>query len=158
MVWPQGKVEDGKYESFAVMIRCASAGVRSVDPSIPVMIHIACGGQNDKSVEFFDKMLARDVKFDVIGQSYYPKHHGTLEQLKSNMNDMARRYGKPVVVVEYQDYRREVNDIVKAIPGGLGAGTFIWEATSPMWGGLFDKDGKTTDLMKVYDDFYKTLR
>ena len=158
MVWPQGKVEDGKYESFAVMIRCASAGVRSVDPSIPVMIHIACGGQNDKSVEFFDKMLARDVKFDVIGQSYYPKHHGTLEQLKSNMNDMARRYGKPVVVVEYQDYRREVNDIVKAIPGGLGAGTFIWEATSPMWGGLFDKDGRTTDLMKVYDDFYKTLR
>ncbi len=73
------------------------------------------------------------------------------------MNHIARRYGRPVIVVEYQDYRREVNDIVKAIPNGLGAGTFIWEATSPMWGGLFDKDGKTTDQMKVYDDFYKTL-
>lgn len=151
MVWPQGKIENDKYESFAVMIRCASAGVRSVDPTIPIMIHIACGGQNEKSVKFFDKMIARDVKFDVIGQSYYPKHHGTLEDLKFNLNDLAKRYGKPIVVVEYQDYRQEVNDIVKALPDNLGLGTFIWEATSPMWGGLFDKDGKTTDYMKIYD-------
>ena len=96
-------------------------------------------------------MIARDVKFDVIGQSYYPKHHGTLEDLKFNLNDLAKRYGKPIVVVEYQDYRQEVNDIVKALPDNLGLGTFIWEATSPMWGGLFDKDGKTTDYMKIYD-------
>lgn len=156
MVWPQGKVEDGKYESFAVMIRCASAGVRSVDPSIPIMIHVALGGQNEKSVEFYDKMLARDVKFDVIGQSYYPKHHGTLEQLTFNCNDLAKRYGKPVIVVEYQDYRKEVNEIVKDIPGGLGAGTFIWEATSPMWGGLFDKEGRTTAEMDIYDAFYQS--
>ena len=46
---------------------------------------------------------------------------------------------------------------MKAIPDGLGLGTFIWEATSPQWGGLFDKDGKTTEHMQVYDDFYKNL-
>ena len=48
------------------------------------------------------------------------------------------------------------NDIVKAIPGGLGAGTFIWEATSPMWGGLFDKEGRTTAEMDIYDAFYQS--
>jgi arabinogalactan endo-1,4-beta-galactosidase len=157
MVWPQGKIENGSYESFAVMIRCASAGVRAADPSIKIMIHIACGGQNEESVKFFDKMIARDVKFDIIGQSYYPRWHGTLDDLRANVNDLAIRYGKPIVVVEYQDYRREVNDIVKAIPDGMGLGTFIWEATSPQWGNLFDKDGKTNDNMRIYDEFYNDL-
>ncbi len=157
MVWPQGKIENDSYESFAVMIRCASAGVRAADPSIKIMIHIACGGQNEESVKFFDKMIARDVKFDVIGESYYPRWHGTLDDLKANVNDLAKRSGKPVCVVEYQEHRKEVNDIVKAIPNGLGLGTFIWEATSPQWGGLFDKDGKTTEHMQVYDAFYKSF-
>ena len=157
MVWPQGKIENDSYESFAVMIRCASAGVRAADPSIKIMIHIACGGQNEESVKFFDKMIARDVKFDVIGEAYYPRWHGTLDDLKANLNDLAKRYGKPVCVVEYQEHRKEVNEIVKAIPDGLGLGTFIWEATSPQWGGLFDKDGKTTEHMQVYDAFYKSF-
>ena len=157
MVWPQGKIENGSYESFAVMIRCASAGVRAADPDIKIMIHIACGGQNEESVKFFEKMIARDVKFDVIGESYYPKWHGTLDDLKANVNDLAVRFGKPVTVVEYQDYRKEVNDIVNAIPDGLGLGTFIWEATSPKWGGLFDENGATTEHMKVYDEFYNSL-
>ncbi|MBQ9477597.1 MAG: glycosyl hydrolase 53 family protein [Bacteroidales bacterium] len=151
MVWPQGRIENGSYESFAVMIRCASAGVRAADPSIKIMIHIACGGQNEESVRFFDKMIARDVKFDVIGQSYYPRWHGTLEELQANLNDLAKRYGKPVCVVEYQEYRKEVNDIVKAIPDGLGLGSFIWEATTPQWGNLFDRSGAANGNIRIYD-------
>ena len=157
-VWPQGKISDSSCESFCVMLRCATAGVRAANPGIPIMIHIARGGQNPASVFFFDKIISRDVKFDVIGQSYYPKHHGSLEDLESNLNDLAKRYGKPVVVVEYQDYRKEVNEIVHGIPGGLGAGTFIWEATSPEWGGLFDRQGRTTDRMKIYDEFWNELK
>ena len=152
MVWPQGKIEDGQFESFAVMLRCATAGVRAADPTIPIMIHIACGGQNEKSVTFFDKIIARDVKFDIIGQSYYPKHHGTLDDLTANLNDLAKRYSRPIIVVEYQDYRKEVNEIVRKIPDGLGIGTFIWEATSSSWGGLFDRQGKTTESIRIYDE------
>ena len=122
------------------------------------MIHLAYGGQNDKSVYFLDKLIARDVKFDVIGQSYYPKHHGTLEDLESNLNDLAKRYRKPIGVVEYQDFRKEVNEIVSRVPDGLGIGTFIWEATSPDWGNLFDTGGRTTDYMKLYDSFWDKLK
>ena len=46
------------------------------------MLHIALGGQNDESVFFIDQMLARGVHFDVIGLSYYPKWHGTLDDLR----------------------------------------------------------------------------
>jgi len=98
------------------------------------------------------------VKFDVIGLSYYPKYHGTLKDLESNLNDLAKRYGKPVVVVEYQDYRKEVNEIVHRMPDGLGAGTFIWEATSSQWGGLFDDFGRTTDQIKLYDEFWNGIQ
>ena len=160
-VWPQGRITkegDNQYESFCVMLRCATAGVRAADPEIPVMIHIARGGQNSRSVEFFDKIISRDVKFDVIGQSYYPKYHGTPEELEFNLKDLAKRYGKHVVVVEYQDYRKEVNEIVHRVPDGLGAGAFIWEATSPEWGGLFDSQGRTTERMKIYDDFWNEIK
>ncbi|NLH23834.1 MAG: hypothetical protein GX474_04895, partial [Bacteroidales bacterium] len=126
------------------------------NPSIPVMVHIACGGQNDESVYFLDKILSRDVKFDIIGQSYYPQWHGTLEELQHNLNDLAARYNKPVVVVEYQEYRLEVNRIVRDIPGEKGLGTFIWEATSPAWGNLFDEKGATNENMKLYPTFLES--
>lgn len=163
MLWPQGKLPDGDLktdttldmEPFCVLLRCASAAVRAVDPSIAIMVHIACGGQHAESVAFFDKIISRDVKFDIIGQSYYPKHHGTLDDLTFNLNALAKRYAKPIIVVEYQDYRKEVNDIVHNLPEGLGWGTFIWEATSPGWGNLFDRDGKTNENMTIYPTLYK---
>ncbi|MDO3695561.1 glycosyl hydrolase 53 family protein [Wenyingzhuangia sp. chi5] len=162
MIWPQGKLPEGdeklnpdeEWESFCVLLRCASAAVRAADPSIVVMVHIASGGQNKRSVAFFNKIISRDVKFDVIGQSYYPKHHGTLEDLEFNLNDLAKRYKKPIFVVEYSEKRKEVNDIVHNIPNGLGYGTFIWEATSTGWGGLFDRQGNTNEFMKIYPKIY----
>lgn len=157
MVWPQGKIGES-YMPFAVMLRCASAGVRAADPSIMIMVHIACGGQNEKSVRFFDKILSRDVKFDVIGQSYYPEWHGTLDDLKNNLTDLAQRYEKPIVVVEYQEHRKEVNEIVASLPNNLGLGTFIWEATSPRWGNLFDMEGKTNDNMALYPEISKLYK
>ena len=80
-----------------------------------------------------------------------------MKELESNLNDLAIRYRKPIVVVEYQEFRKEVNEIVSRIPHGLGLGTFIWEATSPMWGGLFDKDGRTTKYMSIYPKLSKAL-
>ncbi len=154
MVWPQGKIGES-WVPFLVMLRCASAGVRAADPNIKIMLHIACGGQNAESVQFFDKAISRDVKFDVIGESYYPEWHGTLDDLKSNLTDLAERYGKPIVVVEYQEHRKEVNEIVAGLPDNLGLGTFIWEATSPRWGDLFDADGCTNANMALYPDIVK---
>ena len=63
--------------------------------------------------------------------------------------------GKPVVVVEYQEHRREVNEIVVGLPDNLGLGTFIWEAASPRWGNLFDADGSANENMALYPDIVK---
>ena len=86
--------------------------MESVDPDVPVMMHIALGGQNKEAVFWLDNMLARGVTFDIIGLSYYPRWHGTLSDLKSNLTDLAKRYNKPLNVVEYSDFKEQVHDIV----------------------------------------------
>jgi arabinogalactan endo-1,4-beta-galactosidase len=96
-------------------------------------------------------MIARGVRFDVIGLSYYPRWHGTLDDLKSNLIDLMNRYNKPLIVVEYSDFKREVNELIFSLPNGMGKGSCIWEPLG--WrSGLFDRDGKATGLFSVYDE------
>jgi arabinogalactan endo-1,4-beta-galactosidase len=153
ILWPEGKIEGDSAESFSVLLRCASAAVRAADPNIKIMVHIAKGGDNEHSTKFFDKIISRDVVFDIIGQSYYPEWHGTLQDLEKNLNDLATRYDKPIIVVEYKEHKKEVNEIVKNLPREMGLGTFIWEATSPRWGNLFDQDGAANENIEIYPDF-----
>ena len=119
------------------------------------MLHVAIGGQNDVTVFFINNMLARGLQFDVIGLSYYPKWHGTLEDLRTNMSDLANRYQQDIVLVEYSQLKKEVNDITFNIAGGRSKGTFIWEPLST-WEQIFDKDGKANEMMEVYDELSKT--
>jgi arabinogalactan endo-1,4-beta-galactosidase len=125
-------------------------GVEAVAPDIPVLMHIALGGQNREARFWLDNMLARGVRFDVIGLSYYPRWHGTLEDLYRNVHDLATRYHMPIVIVEYGNFIREVADVVFSLPDGLGKGTAIWEPLGPR-SGLFDPEGNVTELMQVYD-------
>jgi beta-galactosidase len=152
MVWPEGHVSN--LDSLAQLINAGTAGVKSVDASIIMMMHIALGGQNDESVFFIGNMLNRGVQFDVIGLSYYPKWHGTLDDLRYNLSDLLRRYKKDLIVVEYSQKKNEVNDLVFNLPNNKGKGTCIWEPLST-WESVFDRDGKSNDLIKVYDEISK---
>ena len=152
MIWPEGSIRHP--DSLAGLVYAGICGVKAVDPTCPIMLHIALGGQNDESHFFIDNMLERKVPFDVIGLSYYPRWHGTLSDLKYNVEDLARQYGKDVIVVEYTQFKREVNDIAFGVPGGLGKGTCIWEPLNT-WEQIFDKSGKANDLLYIYDDISK---
>lgn len=68
---------------------------------IPVMIHLDNGGNNALYRSWFDHYFANGGEdFEYIGLSYYPFWHGTLDMLQNNMNDIAKRYGKKLVVAE----------------------------------------------------------
>jgi|GEM_PF-64042 len=149
MIWPEGHI--GNLDSLAQLIQAGIEGVKSVDVSIPIMLHIALGGQHEESVFFFDNMLARNIKFDVIGMSYYPKWHGTLEDLQKNLISMANGYEQDIIVVEYSQKKREVHEIVFSLPKDKGKGTVIWEPLNT-WESVFDKQGKSNDFMAVYDE------
>ncbi|HNY03053.1 MAG TPA: glycosyl hydrolase 53 family protein [Bacteroidales bacterium] len=148
MLWPEGHIS--RPDQLAGLLQAGTEGVAAVDPAIPVMMHIALGGQHDEAVFWLDNMIARGVKFDVIGLSYYPRWHGTLEDLDRNVAAVAGRYGKPVNIVEYSDFKGEVTSIGFDAPGGLGRGSCIWEPLG-FRSGLFDRNGNVTSLFVVYD-------
>jgi len=148
-LWPDGHI--GNPDQLAELLQAGVEGVEAVDPNIPVMMHIALGGQHDEAVFWLDNMIARGVKFDIIGLSYYPRWHGTLDDLNSNMLDLVERYNKPLNVVEYSDYKREVHEMVFSLPNNMGKGACIWEPLN--WrSGMFKRNGETTELIMVYDE------
>jgi beta-galactosidase len=152
MIWPEGHINN--LDSLAQLIYAGIQGVKAIDPSITIMIHIALGGQNEESRFFFDNMIMRGVPFDVIGLSYYPRWHNTLAELGYNLDDLARRYNKDVIVVEYSQLKKEVNDLSFNVYGGHGKGSAIWEPLNT-WEAFFDRQGKSNDLLKLYNELNK---
>jgi beta-galactosidase len=146
MLWPDGHISNP--DNLAELLKAGVEGVREVDPSIVVMMHLALGGQNREATFWLDNMIARGVDFDMIGLSYYPRWHGTLDDLKSNLNDLAGRYKKDLNVVEYSQFKKEVHDIVFSLPDNRGEGTFIWEPINS----FFDKTGNPTKELAGYDE------
>lgn len=98
LLWPFGRVPD--YDNIARFLNAGIRAVRSVDPDLPVMLHLDNGGNNALYREWFDEYMKRGLDFEVIGLSYYPFWHGTLQQLEDNMHDIAARYGKELIVAE----------------------------------------------------------
>lgn len=120
LLWPNGKKADAdapmeEYErQFDRIAGFISAGIRGVHDMdkvmagetgnasyrLPVMIHLDNGGNNALYRDWFDHYIKRGEDFDVIGLSYYPFWHGSLNDLEYNMHDIAKRYGKELIVVE----------------------------------------------------------
>ena len=104
MLWPTGLIYSGGREDWDRFVELLKAGLEGAREAATVplqtMVHIDCGGDNHGSRYFYDNITGRGVDFDLIGISYYPFWHGPLATLSSNLNDLAMRYDKGVMVVE----------------------------------------------------------
>lgn len=98
LLWPEGKVPN--YDNIAKFVNAGIRGVRAIDADVPIMIHLDNGGNNALYREWFDEFTKRGEDFQLIGLSYYPFWHGTLDMLTDNMNDIAERYGKELIIAE----------------------------------------------------------
>lgn len=98
LLWPEGKVPN--YDNIATFVNAGIRAVRKADAAIPVMIHLDNGGNNALYREWFDNFTKRGEDFEIIGLSYYPFWHGSLQMLNDNMNDIAERYGKDLVIAK----------------------------------------------------------
>lgn len=107
MLWPLGQIyltSTPNFPDFATLVNAGIRGARAGNPrhhDMRIMLHIDRGGDNGGSTWFFDHVMAAGVTdFDVIGESYYPFWHGPMSALTANLNDLAPRYGKDIVVAE----------------------------------------------------------
>ncbi|MCC8075832.1 MAG: glycosyl hydrolase 53 family protein [Clostridiales bacterium] len=111
LLWPLGRIP-----AFDNIARLVSAGIRAVrrtSPGVSVMLHLDNGGCNDLYRTWFDSYFAAGgADFEYIGLSYYPFWHGSPNELRANLNDLALRYHKDMVVAEVsmghttEDYQR----------------------------------------------------
>jgi arabinogalactan endo-1,4-beta-galactosidase len=98
MLWPDGKAD--QWDNLAALLKAGYRAVKDASPTTPVMLHLAEGGKNAETRWWFDNAIQRGVPFDLIGVSYYAYWHGTLADLRNNLNDISDRYDKDVIVVE----------------------------------------------------------
>jgi arabinogalactan endo-1,4-beta-galactosidase len=116
MLWPDGRNSGSTdaWTKFANLVKKGIQGVKDAEDTnqVKIIIHIDKGGDNQTSRWFFDNLLQQGVQFDIIGLSYYPWWHGTFSQLQSNMNDLATRYNKDIIIAEtaYPWTTQTVND------------------------------------------------
>lgn len=98
LLWPTGKKP--AFDTIARYLNAGIRAVRAIDQDVPIMFHLDNGGKNEMYREWFDNFMERGENFQVIGFSYYPFWHGTLDELENNMRDMAARYHKELIVAE----------------------------------------------------------
>ena len=110
-LYPEGSIykADGKTEDWAPMVQLLNKGydaVKFVSPDTKVILHVDRGNDNGRFRWWFDAVTKQNAKYDIIGMSYYPywldgkpDYTQSINALGNNLNDMAQRYGKEVMVV-----------------------------------------------------------
>lgn len=137
---------NGSTDNFSQLTGLLNKGydaVKTVSPASKVVSHLAHGENNAEFRWWFDQFFSNGGKTDVIGASFYPYWAGKpyweiTDDLSYNLNDMASRYNKEVMVVEVGGYENNpaetywtINDTinsVKSVPNNKGIGVFYWEA------------------------------
>lgn len=99
LLWPYGKTPN--FQNIARFLNAGIQAVRQAAPEAKIMLHLDNGGNNALYRSWFDSYFAAGGRdFDCIGLSYYPFWHGTMEDLRHNLYDLAARYRKPLVIAE----------------------------------------------------------
>lgn len=167
LLWPDGKASTNM-KNFAQLINAGYTAVKAVDPSIKVIVHISNGWDNSLFRWIFDGLRNNGAQWDIIGMSLYPdaSNWSTINtQCLTNMNDMAARYNKNVMVVETgiswdkadacRDFLKDLMAKVKSISNNSGRGVLYWEPEAyANWKGYtlgaFDNDGKPTVALDAF--------
>lgn len=168
LLWPDGK--SSNWPQLSQLLNKGYDAAKAVDQDIKVIIHLESGNDNNLFRWFFDNAKNYQVKYDIIGMSYYPfwigsDYTASIESLGNNLNDMAARYGKEVMVVETGgEYNQVQNtfDMLQAVirkvsdvPNHRGLGVIYWEPEGEKtWSGYslscWGDDGRPTAALDAF--------
>jgi len=170
MIYPEGSTDN--WPQLARIINKGYDAIKAVSPQSKVILHVDQGNNKALFRTWFDNADKYGVRYDVIGMSYYPywldgnpDYTLSIDDLGSNLTDMASRHNKEVMVVEVggedskaqntYDMLLAVIKRVKAVPEHKGLGVFYWEpegARSWSHYGLsaWGEDGKPGKAMEAF--------
>ncbi len=170
MLWPDGSTDNWK--QLGILLNKGYEAVKAVDPKIKVIVHLDEGDNIEKYRTFYDNATAQNVKYDVIGLSYYPfwvkkDYTETIANLEFNLNDLVKRYNKEVMVVEVGGEYDKVENTkalleatikaVKNVPDNKGLGVLYWEPQGEKsWSGYslsaWLPDGKPSPALDAFKE------
>lgn len=129
------------------LMRTAAQAVRDTDGSIRIVTHFT-NPEKMNYAEYAEDLAAYGVDYDIFSTSYYPEYHGTIDNLKDQLEEVHRITGKKVMIAETSwaydsdaigSYKRnvqgqadEIADCIAAMKdlGDCAVGVFYWE---PAW-------------------------
>jgi arabinogalactan endo-1,4-beta-galactosidase len=140
LLWPEGRLANPA--NLAAFLNAGYRAVKFIDPKIQVIVHLDRGNEPVHFRQFFDAIQKYDARYDIIGVSYYPfwleaDYTHSIADLGHTLNDLATRYGKPVMVVEVGGEEKRPDNThalltsvlktVRAVPNHQGLGVLYWE-------------------------------
>jgi arabinogalactan endo-1,4-beta-galactosidase len=157
MLWTNGAVPGAdataQWSQLGQLMKAAIQGIAdAAGTNMPkIIVHIDRGGSWSGTQWFFDNLNAQGVPYDIIGESYYPYWHGSVSNVANCLTNAAKRYAKPVIIAETDfpwtnsywttniygipgttngqvQFLTALAQIVKNVPGRLGAGIVWWAA------------------------------
>ena len=90
----------GGWARITQLMNAGSKAVREICPDAMIAIHFANPENADSYVSYGKNLAYYQVDYDVFASSYYPYWHGTLENLSQVLSNIAKTYGKKVMVSE----------------------------------------------------------
>ena len=142
--WPSSS--SANWNRFTELLRLATKACREVCPEAKIIIHTertSVSQQSDNKAyaaldNFYGKMKAAQIDYDIIGLSYYPYFHGPVSELEGAVSLLEKNYSdKKIMVVEFgYPYAWEV-----------GGTTYKYTATYP-----YSEEGQralTADVVKM---------
>jgi arabinogalactan endo-1,4-beta-galactosidase len=158
-LWPDAKLngdDPAQWQKFTALLKAAVRGLQknlSPEDNVRIMIHIDRGGDRKTTHWFFTNLQKYGVPYDIIGLSYYPWWHGTIQALAETLQSTADEFNKDICVVEtayphapvdvseyqYKDamtwpltpegqkaFLDELIQTVRSTPGHRGIGVIWW--------------------------------
>ena len=93
-------VGESSWINICKLFNAGAGAVRAIDPQIMVAIHFTNPERSGNYATLAKYLNDNDVDYDVFASSYYPYWHGTLDNLSSVLSNVAKTYGKKVMVAE----------------------------------------------------------
>ncbi|WP_028897429.1 glycosyl hydrolase 53 family protein [Prevotella sp. HUN102] len=108
MLWDEGKVSTtsaSNWDNFTNYLKKAGKACREVCPDAKIIIHIERAKQPTVTRDYYKKLAAYGVDYDIIGLSYYPFWHGSLTTLGTTLSTLQTEFPeKKVQIVETAYY------------------------------------------------------
>jgi len=92
---------DANWNRFFNLLRQAGKACREVCPRAKIIIHSERTPKPSVLTDYFDRIKKANIDYDIIGLSFYPYFHGSLNTLSTAIRLLENKnYGKWIQVVE----------------------------------------------------------